>query len=141
MKRFLHSVFLFFIWPSLSVAQEKFDFYISNKGNDAYPGTSRLLAKKTIASVAPLLNKFYAANGSVKVGLQSGDTWDENLVTSYPIQLDIFPDNSNHKCFAILNGSKEFNTGWVKQPGTVNAFRQEIPYSCQVYLLVFSLSV
>src|SRR4029077_13444085 len=25
--------------------------------------------------------------------------------------------------------SKEFGTGWVKQPGTVNTFRQEIPYS------------
>src|SRR4051812_5037279 len=119
-KKILRSALLFFVWPSLLIAQEKFDFYVSNNGNDAYPGTSRALAKRTIAGIAPLLKKFYAANGSVRLGLQSGGTWEENLVTSYPIQLNTFPGSANEKSIAILDGSKEFSSGWVKQTGTGN---------------------
>ncbi len=128
MNIFQRVVLLFLFWPSISFAQENCNFYISNNGNDSFPGTSELLAKKTIAGIAPVLKNFAAANGSVKVGLKSGDRFEENLVTSYPIQLNTY-DNSTQGDFAILDGSKEFSTGWVKEPGTSNTFKQNIPYT------------
>ena len=115
MKIFRYFFSLFLFLPYISVAQENFDFYISNKGNDSFPGTSELLAKKTITGIAPILKTFSLTNTGVKVGLKSGDIFEENLVTSYPIQLNTYTDNSDQNDFAILNGSKEFSTGWVKE--------------------------
>ncbi|MEO5892436.1 MAG: T9SS type A sorting domain-containing protein [Ferruginibacter sp.] len=129
MKVFRYVLLLLFFIPSISHAQEDFDFYLSNKGNDSYPGTSKLSPKKTIDSIAPLLKRFSLENGRVKVGLKSGDIFDENLVTSYPIELNSYTTSNDKKDFAILNGSKEFNTGWILQPATNNTFRQAIPYS------------
>ncbi|MEP6949314.1 MAG: T9SS type A sorting domain-containing protein [Ginsengibacter sp.] len=128
--RILRYAFLLFLFlPHTSVAQEKFDFYISNKGNDSLPGTSELLAKRTIGGIAPVLKTFSIARGSVKLGLKSGDMFQENLVTSYPIQLGTYAANYGENDFTILNGSKEFNAGWIKEPGTSNTFKQAIPYS------------
>ncbi|MEP7107561.1 MAG: T9SS type A sorting domain-containing protein [Ferruginibacter sp.] len=122
-------VVLLFFFQYLSVAQEKFDYYLSAHGNDSNPGTSKLLAKKTINGIAPILKNFFIENGSVKVGLRSGDIWEENLVTSYPIQLNTYSDNSNKGEFAIMNGSKEFSTGWVRETGIGNTYKQAIPYT------------
>ena len=68
MKIFQWVVLLFLFLPSISFAQENCDFYISNNGNDSFPGTSQLLAKKTISGIAPILKSFAIAKGSVKVG-------------------------------------------------------------------------
>ncbi|MEO8413381.1 MAG: T9SS type A sorting domain-containing protein [Ginsengibacter sp.] len=120
-------VFFCFFFPYIAFPQDSFNFYISNKGNDANPGTVIFLPKKTIAATAPSLSKFSNNNTSVKVGLKSGDVFNENLVTSYPLQLGTY-DNSGKNEFAILNGSKEFSTGWTKETGTENTFEQDIPY-------------
>jgi len=128
MKTFRYVLSLFLFLPFITVAQENYDFYISNKGNDLFPGTSEQLAKKTFAGIAPILKNFSTANGGVKVGLKSGDIFEEGLETSYPIRLNTY-DNSAQNEFAILNGSKEFSTGWVKETGTSNTFKQAIPYT------------
>jgi hypothetical protein len=114
--------------PILSIAQDTPDFYISNQGKDIYPGTSPLLPRKTITSTAPLLTNFASVKGSVKVALQSGNIFDESLVTSYPVEVKTYPDENGNTDFAILDGSKEFSTGWVKDSGASYTYKQEIPY-------------
>ncbi|MEO6219902.1 MAG: hypothetical protein ABIO81_05705, partial [Ginsengibacter sp.] len=117
-KIFQRLILFFLLHPCLCFSQDTFDFYISNKGNDGYPGTIKPLPKKTISATSPLLENYFITKGSVKVGLKSGDIFDENLITSYPINLGTYTDNFNKNDFAILNGSKEFSTGWLKQPGS-----------------------
>lgn len=128
--KFLRAItLLFFFVPLKSFAQDTFDFYICNKGNDNYPGTLKLLPKKTITATEPLIKKFFDSIGSVKIGLKSGDVFNESLVTSYPIKISTYTDNINQNDFAILNGSKECDTGWAKDTNTVNIYKQDIPYS------------
>ncbi|MEO8108613.1 MAG: T9SS type A sorting domain-containing protein [Ginsengibacter sp.] len=116
-----------FLCPNMSEAQQQFDYYISNSGNDSYPGTFIPLARQTISASAPLFTKLAAISGSVKVGLKSGDTFNESLTTSYPIRMGTYNGNTNQNDFAIMNGSKEFSTGWSKQENTENTFLQHIP--------------
>jgi hypothetical protein len=122
------TVVCFLLLPVLSFAQDKFDFYISNSGSDGYPGNMKLLPRKTIIETAPLLKNYSLTHNIVKLGLKSGDVFEDNLVTSYPIQVGTYSDNSTQNDFAILNGSKEFNEGWIKKSGTENTFEQAIPY-------------
>lgn len=118
-----------FVFPCTGTAQQQFDFYISNMGNDAYPGTFIPLARQTISASAPLFKKLSAINGSVKVALGSGDTFNETLTTSYPIQIGTYNGNTNNKDFAIMNGSKEFSTGWIEEQNADNTFLQYISLS------------
>ncbi|MGH2565026.1 MAG: hypothetical protein ACRDE5_10960, partial [Ginsengibacter sp.] len=114
----------------LSFGQDTFDFYISNSGKDTYPGNVEFLPKKTIAATAPLLLNYFSTKGSVKLGLKSGDVFHESLVTSYPIGVGTYTtDKSGQNDFAILDGSKEFDTGWEKEDGEEYTFEQDIPYS------------
>lgn len=121
---FLLAIHLCTICP----AQQKFDFYVSNNGNDSFPGTAKLSPKKTIANIAPVLKIFSAANGKGKLGLKEGDIFNENLITSYPIEINTYGNNSVPDQFAILNGTKEFKTGWLKHAGNTYTFHQAIPY-------------
>ena len=114
---------------TLCAAQQKFDFYISNSGKDVYPGTSAIFPRKTIGATEPLFKAVALVNDSVKIGLKSGAIFNENLVTSYPIMVSTYSDNPNQDDPAILNGSREYNSGWVKQEGSVYTFGQDIPYS------------
>src|SRR6185437_6876364 len=121
-------IVLFFL-PAVGFGQHPFDFYISNAGKDVYPGNLPSLPRKTIAATAPLIADYYKANGSVKVGLRSGDIFNENLVTSYPVQLGTYvDDNSSPGDFAILNGSDDFSSGWIKDSNTLSTFMQDVPY-------------
>ena len=126
-KRF---IFILFFLPSVTFAQRAFNFYISNSGKDSYPGNVESLARKTIAATAPLIANYFNLNGNVKVGLRSGDIFNENLVTSYPIELGAYSDDKSRPGdFAILNGSQEFNAGWMPDSNTINTYRQDIPYN------------
>ena len=127
LKFFKLLILCFLFLPVKSFAQGTPDFYISNKGNDRYPGTIELLPKKTIAATEPLILKHFNSKGSVKIGLKSGDVFEESLVTSYPIQISTYSDN-NQNDFAILNGSRIFDTGWIKNVNTKNIYQQDIPY-------------
>ncbi len=129
--KFFQKFFIIFLFlPYISFAQDRFDFYISNAGKDSNPGNINLRPKKTIAATAPLLANCFKIKGSVKAGLKSGDTFNENLITSYPIQIGAYTDGIvSQNNFAILNGSEEFNSGWTKDSGTVNTFKQDIPYT------------
>jgi hypothetical protein len=120
---------LLLIFPGVSFAQQSFDFYISNNGNDSNPGTSAVFPKKTIAAIAPLIQRIYTAKGSVKIGLKSGDFFEENFLPPCPVQLNTFTDNFGQNDFTILNGSREFTTGWVLESGTLFTFKQDIPYT------------
>lgn len=126
---FLQVVVLLWTLPVISFAQQDVDFYISNKGNDNNSGTSVLLPKKTLAGIAPLLGNVYAAKGRVKIALKSGDIFEQTLLPPCPVQLNTFTDNLGQNEFAILNGSREFATGWVLQPGTFFTFKQDISYT------------
>lgn len=127
LKSFKLLILCFLFLPVKPFAQDTPDFYISNKGNDRYPGTIELLPKKTIAATEPLILKRFNSKGSVKIGLKSGDVFEESLVTSYPIQISSYSDNTQ-KDFAILNGSRIYDTGWVKNANT-KIYQQDIPYS------------
>jgi hypothetical protein len=95
---------IIFLLPVASFAQDTFDFYISNAGKDTYPGNKKFLPRKTIAATEPLLANCFKIKGSVKVGLKSGDIFNENLITSYLIQLSAYTDyNISNNYFAILN--------------------------------------
>ena len=113
----------------IATAQQKFDFYVSNSGKDSYPGTSATFARRTITATAPLLKAIASMHDSVRLGLKSGAVFNENLVTSYPIIVNTYTDDPAQNNFAILNGSKEFSRGWVKQEGYIYSFGQDIPYS------------
>lgn len=122
-------ILLFFFIHSLSFAQAKLNFYVSNKGNDSFPGTSNLFPKKTIAGAASALKNFSIANGISRLRLKEGDIFEENLITSYPIDINTYADNSTGNEFAILNGTKEFGTGWIQNTGSTYTFQQQIPYN------------
>ena len=62
-----YTVFLMLLHlPVWCGAQVKLDYYVSNAGNDSFPGTSIALAKKTISAMAPALQKTAYSNGIVK---------------------------------------------------------------------------
>ncbi len=111
------------------MGQDAHDFYISNQGKDSYPGTSPLVPRKTITATAPLLTDFAKINGKVKIALESGSIFDESLVTSYPVEVKTYPGENGNTDFAVLDGSKEFSTGWLKDSATNNIYKQEITYS------------
>ena len=119
------------LWlPALAYGQDTFDFYISNTGKDSYPGNVKALPKQTITATAPLLLNCFKSKGSVKLGLKSGDTFDENLSTTYPIQISTYTDDIfRQNDFAIINGSKQFDSGWIKDSNTIHVFKQDIAYS------------
>ena len=62
LKFFKLLIVCFLFLPVKSFAQDTFDFYISNKGNDNYPGTIELLPKKTITAAEPLIKNFFNAS-------------------------------------------------------------------------------
>ena len=128
MKVFRYGTILLLQLPGLLAAQSTTDFYVSNSGNDSFPGTSNIFPKKTIAGVAPSLKKSFHANGFVKLVLKSGDIFQEGLITSYPIEINTYADNAIND-FAILNGTKVFDTGWIKELDGNYTFQQPIPYS------------
>ena len=112
-----------------SFCQTAPDFYISNQGQDYYPGTSPVLAKKTLTSLTNLLPVVAAKNGKVKIALKSGSTFNENIITSYPISVQTYADHFDSTGFAIMNGSKPFDTGWNIDSGQVYTYKQGIPYN------------
>jgi Secretion system C-terminal sorting domain len=123
----LFIVFLFINY--YSCAQDTFDFYISNIGNDANAGHSKASPKKTIAGALLPLSNFEAANGSVKIGLKNSDIFNETFNPGYPVQMGTYFDNGAGKNFAIFNGTDVFDAGWARTSGTVNTFEQDIPLS------------
>ena len=113
---------------ALGDAQEKFDFYVSNTGNDSLPGTSSLFPKKTIAAMAPVLESFSHSNQKIKLGLKGGDIFEEGLVTAYPIQINNYGADGADNKFIILNGTKKFDTGWLQGAGKTYTFNQPVLY-------------
>src|SRR5436309_831699 len=128
MKIALFFCLLVFVICCRSVSQVKYDFFISNSGNDRNPGTSKLLPRKTLEGTAQIINNLTSSSGSVKIGLKAGDIFNEDLVPQYPIQFGAYSDLSKNG-FAVLNGSDEFNTGWKRVEGTSNTYQQAISYS------------
>ena len=120
---------LFMHLSSLCIAQQKFDFYVSNNGNDSFPGTSNQFPKKTIAATSPALESFSHTNQKIQLGLKGGDIFEEGLITSYPVEINTYADNVPDNKFAILNGTKEFGTGWLKEAGKMYTFSQPVPYN------------
>ncbi len=114
---------------TICLAQEKFDFYVSNNGNDSFPGTSYQFPKKTITAISPALETFSLVNKKVKLGLKEGNIFEEGLVTSYPIEINTYDNNLPGNEFAILNGTKEFGAGWLKEAGKIYTFNQLIFYN------------
>lgn len=118
------------VLPLLSVAQGSFNFYISNTGNDANAGTEKSAPRKTIEATGPLFTDFYKTKGSVSVGLKAGDTFNESLTTTYPVYVGTYADNNTGpNDFAILNGSREFDSGWIASGNSKYIFEQDIPYT------------
>ncbi len=117
------------MWFSQCLCQSSPNFYISNQGRDYYPGTSSLLAKKTIASATPLISAFASSHDSVSIALKSGSIFNENLITSYPITVNTYADQFDSAAPAIMNGTKEFDTGWNTDSGRTYTYKQGIPYS------------
>lgn len=120
---------LFIHLSTLCLGQEKFDFYVSNNGNDTFPGTSSQFPKKTIAATAPALESFSHTNQKIRLGLKGGDIFEEGLITSYPIEINTYADNVPDNKFAILNGTKEFGTGWLQEAGKIYTFSQPVAYN------------
>jgi Secretion system C-terminal sorting domain len=109
-------------------AQNKFDFYVSDQGNNNNPGTFRTFPKKTISATAPLLDNFAKSHILVSLGLKSGEVFNDTLVTSYPIYAGAYSDSGNVTDFAVLNGSQEYISGWKKVSGSQNSYEQPITY-------------
>ena len=122
-------IIFFICFPFISSAQDTANFYISNQGQDYYPGTSPLLAKKTIAATAPLLKDLAAFKGGVHLALNSGSVFEENLITSYPVKVTTYTNKLGTNDFAILDGAKEFGKGWIKDTGKNYTYKQAIPYT------------
>ena len=125
-----YTVFLLLLnLPVWCGAQVKLDYYVSNAGNDSFPGTSIAFPKKTISAMAPALQNTAYSNGIVKLGLKAGDLFEEGLVTTYPIEVNGYSaGNAANNALAVLNGTKTFNAGWLKRAGTNFTFNQSIPY-------------
>ena len=125
--RILLLIFLF-TQPAISFSQEVTDFYINSKGNDNNPGNTVPLAKKTLKSLEPLLLSNYLAKGSpLKLAVKSGELFDENLLPPCPVYLTTYAENSKTNELAILNGTKEFSSGWMLEAGSNNVWKQSIP--------------
>jgi len=129
MKFVLYIFLLFVFFPCISFSQGKFDFYISNTGNDANPGTSELLPKRTLSATQSLLKQYADKNGNVSIGLNQGSVFNDMLYATSPLQVGTYSDNSNNNNFTILNGSDEFNTGWIKEASTLNIYKRDITLS------------
>jgi hypothetical protein len=126
--RFCITYLLLFAAAS-SPAQQKFNLYLSNSGKDANPGTSAILPRKTLLATAPLLAGIAYTQGFVSLGLQQGDIFNETLNTSYPIVVGTYSFKQNDNDFAILNGAKEFDSGWTQLEKTNFTYEQDIPYT------------
>jgi hypothetical protein len=103
--------------------QYNHDFYASNTGNDAASGTSSS-PKRTLAGVNnAVLNASVIPGQPLKIGLKSGDVFNETLSPGYPIYVSSwFPNGGNN--FAVLKGSQDYNNGWQLQSN--GTYRQRI---------------
>ncbi len=108
-----------------AISQSQFNVFISNSGNDSNAGTSPLVPKRTFNGSLPLLNKL-AATGKVSIGLKAGDTFNDALTPSYPVTVGSYFTASQNTGFAVLNGSDNYNTGWLKAASLSNVFQQAI---------------
>jgi hypothetical protein len=120
---------LVILCPCKSISQKNYNFYISNSGSDSNSGTSKKLPRQTITQTVPLIKNLAALNGSVSIGLKVGNVFNEAFLPSSTIQLGSYTDAGQKNSFAILNGSAVYDSGWVKEIGTLNTFKQDIPLS------------
>jgi hypothetical protein len=119
---------IFFIISLLGLAaivqgQQACDYYISNAGNDTGTGTEAA-PKRTIAGVNTAVSNASLLPGQIlKIGLRSGDVFNETFYPGYPVNASTyFPNGARN--FAILKGSKDYNSGWLPQGN--NTYRQQI---------------
>jgi hypothetical protein len=117
---------IFFLFIAQANAQNSFDFYISNAGNDANTGTLEA-PKKTLTGVAAAIANSAPLTGPLKIGFRSGDRFDESYEPGYPVMAGTYFPNGASKKFAVLNGAKMFDNGWVRTDSTVNMYHQDIP--------------
>lgn len=127
-KVFCSASIIMICFHATTFAQEKFDFYLSNKGNNAYPGTSQLLPKQTIGGIKSSLNNVALSKGVAKLGLKAGDIFNESLTTSYPVWVNTFNDIPEQKGFAILDGGQKADTGWLLLDSSSGVYQQKITY-------------
>ncbi len=126
MKFFLLSIIVIFFVAGSAIAQQAFDFYVSNAGNDANAGTINA-PKKTIAGVRAALENAGPIPAPLKIGFRSGDVFNETCSPAFPILAGTYFPNAASKKFAVLNGAEVYNTGWVRAGGTANMYCQDIP--------------
>lgn len=126
MNRLFYFFLLLCSYPCKTISQNRYDVFISHSGNDSNSGTTPLLPKQTFTGAIPVLNKFAFVNGKVSIGLKSGESFNDALTPFYPVQVGTYFDPSVKNNFAVLNGSDEYNTGWVRAAGSSHIFQQAI---------------
>ena len=109
-----------------SSAQDAYNFYISNTGNDANSGQSKAFPKKTIAGAFTSISNLATDSGGVKIGFKSGDIFNETFNPGFPLQAGTYFEKGGSKNFAIFNGTDVFDRGWINTNSTANVFQQDI---------------
>ena len=112
------------LWVS---AQGGFDWYISNQGNDLQSGFSPQAPKRTLSGYSNNPASAGPAARPLKIGFRAGDIFEESFTPGFPVQAGTYFDRAGINRFAILSGTRSYNSGWIPAPGTRNVFEQLIP--------------
>lgn len=111
-------------------SQQKFDVFISNSGNDSNAGKTSLSPLRSFKGSLPLITKTASEKGSVFIGLESGDYFNDALTPANTLEVGTYNNHVFYKnTFAILNGSEEYNSGWTTVENSPNVFKHTISIS------------
>lgn len=117
-----------FVVYSCSVFSQVPDYYFSNLGSDSSDGTTSMTPRRTLTGSASLLRAKAIASGTVQIGLKAGDVFKEAYKPNHLVHVSTY-NNPSTPDFAIFDGAKSFNTGWVKADGMYKTYQQAINYT------------
>ncbi|MEO7800429.1 MAG: T9SS type A sorting domain-containing protein [Ginsengibacter sp.] len=127
MKIIFGFLLLLFAYYS-TFSQQKFDVFISNSGNDSNAGKIFSNPLRSFEGSLPLIRKTVLEKGSVNIGLESGNYFNDALNPTSSLEVGTYNDRIFYKNnFAILNGSDDYNSGWKSAENMQNVFMQSVP--------------
>ncbi len=71
---------------SYAFSQQKFDVFISNSGNDSNTGKTSASPLKSFRGSMELIRKTVSEKGSINIGLESGNYFNDALTPTYPVK-------------------------------------------------------
>lgn len=104
-------------------------FYLSNSGNDYFPGNTSVFPRQTFQGSLRLFSNIGTTYGQLPLKLRGGDIFQETFYPGYSVNMGTYQRNNTNPQLAILKGSSAFDQGWIQDSTYPNVYYQDIPFS------------